>query len=154
VPQRMSRASIERVLDSHRAWIAVERAKQQPRLGLDPRAVSEAAARREARALVTAVAAEEAEALGVAYDRIAIRGQRTRWGSCSSSGTLSFNWRLALAPRSVLDYVVVHELCHLREPNHSPRFWALVATRRPGFARDRDWLREHGSELLAFRPGA
>ena len=86
------------------------------------------------------------------YARIAIRGQRTRWGSCSSRGTLSFNWRLALAPPSVLDYVVVHELCHLREPNHSPRFWALVAERRPGWRAERDWLREHGEELLAFRP--
>jgi predicted metal-dependent hydrolase len=154
VPERMSQAEVERVLESQRAWIARERGKQSPRLGLDPHAVSEAGARRTARALVTEVAEDEARALGVRYERIAIRGQRTRWGSCSSRGTLSFNWRLALAPRSVLDYVVVHELCHLREPNHSPRFWALVAERRPGWRADRDWLREHGAELLAFRPVA
>ena len=152
VPARMSNAAIERVLDSHRGWIARERAKQVPRLGLDPQAVSEAATRRVARELVTAAADDEARALGVRYERIAIRDQRTRWGSCSSRGTLSFNWRLALAPHSVLDYVVVHELCHLREPNHSPRFWALVAERRPGWRAERDWLREHGAELLAFRP--
>jgi predicted metal-dependent hydrolase len=154
VPERMSRAAIDRVLDSHRTWIARERAAQAPRLGLDPYAVSEEAARRAARELVTAVADEEARALGVRYGRIEIRSQRTRWGSCSARGTLSFNWRLALAPPSVLDYVVVHELCHLREPNHSPRFWALVAERRPGWGADRDWLRKHGPELLAFRSAA
>ena len=154
VPERMSSAEIERVLESQRAWIAREREKQAPRLGLDPQAVSEVDARRAARELVTMVAEDEARALDVRYERIAIRGQRTRWGSCSSRGTLSFNWRLALAPLYVLDYVVVHELCHLREPNHSPRFWALVAERRPGWRSERDWLREHGAELLAFRPAS
>jgi predicted metal-dependent hydrolase len=154
VPARMSNAEIERVLDSHRGWIARERGKQSPRLRLDARAVSEADTRRAARALLTALVEEEARALGVRYERIAIRGQRTRWGSCSSRGTLSFNWRLALTPLSVADYVVVHELCHLREPNHSPRFWALVAERRPGWRTERNWLREHGAELLAFRPAA
>ncbi len=60
-----------------------------------------------------------------------IRDPRTRWGSCSSSGSLSFSWRLVLAPEDVLDYVVWHEVCHLREMNHSPRFWALVAGTAP-----------------------
>ena len=152
VPQRMPAAEIEHVIESHRGWIARARARQVPRLGLDRRAVSEAETRRAARELVTEIADREAAALGVRYERIAIRGQRTRWGSCSTRGTLSFNWRLALAPFSVLDYVVVHELCHLREPNHSPRFWALVEQRRPGWRADREWLRRHGEELLAFRP--
>jgi predicted metal-dependent hydrolase len=123
-------------------------------LRLDPREVSEADARRAARELVTMLAEEEAQELGVAFKRIEIRDQRTRWGSCSTRGTLSFNWRLVLAPYDVLDYVVVHELCHIREPNHSRRFWKLVETRRPGWREHRDWLHSHGPELLAFRPAA
>ncbi|HEX4519154.1 MAG TPA: YgjP-like metallopeptidase domain-containing protein [Gaiellaceae bacterium] len=154
VPWRMPAAAIEDVLEAHREWIARERGRQVPRLGLDAHGISEQEARRAARELVTMVADEEAEALGVSFARIEVRGQRTRWGSCSSRGTLSFNWRLVLAPYEVLDYVVVHELCHLREPNHSPRFWRLVAERRPDWHSQREWLRAHGAELLAFRPEA
>jgi predicted metal-dependent hydrolase len=154
VPTGMSELEIEAVLAAHRDWIARERAAQAPRLRLDARRVSEAEARAAARELVTMVLEEEAPALGVSYTRVQIRGQRTRWGSCSSRGTLSFNWRLALAPFEVLDYVVVHELCHLREANHSARFWKLVASRRPDWRRQRNWLTANGPELLAFRPGA
>jgi hypothetical protein len=121
-----------------------------PRLGLPP--VTEAAARRHVRAAAAAIAEREAPLLRVEFARIRIAGQRTRWGSCSSRGTLSFNWRLALAPPEVLDYVVVHELCHLREANHSPRFWALVDAARPDWRVQRAWLREFGAELLAYRP--
>jgi predicted metal-dependent hydrolase len=147
----MSRAEAERVLCDKRAWIAEQRRGQVPRLGLERLSVSEAEARIAARELVSALAEEEAGRLGVAYRRIRIGGQRTLWGSCSPRGTLSFNWRLVLAPAQVLDYVVVHELCHLRVPNHSRRFWALVETRRPHWREQRDWLRQHGPELLAFR---
>jgi predicted metal-dependent hydrolase len=154
VPRWMAADEIDVVLESHRTWIERERARQVPRLNLQARAVSEHDARRAARELVTMLADEAAEALGVTYRRIEIRGQRTLWGSCSPRGTLSFNWRLVLAPFEVLDYIVVHELCHLREPNHSPRFWRLVATHRPGWREQRDWLRDHGPELLAFHPGS
>jgi predicted metal-dependent hydrolase len=153
-PRWMATDEIEEVLESHRSWIASERARQVPRLNLDPRTVCEHDGRRAARELVTMVAEDEAAALGVAYRRIEIRDQRTLWGSCSPQATLSFNWRLVLAPYEVLDYVVVHELCHLREPNHSHRFWRLVATRRPGWREQRDWLSDHGPELLAFQPAA
>jgi predicted metal-dependent hydrolase len=102
--------------------------------------------------LVSALAEEEAERLAVSYERIRIGGQRALWGSCSARGTLSFNRRLVLAPLEVLDYLVVHELCHLRVPNHSKRFWKLVEGRRPLWREQRDWLREHGPELLAFSP--
>jgi predicted metal-dependent hydrolase len=154
VPTWMSDGEIDRVLRAHRDWIATERARQRPRLRLDSRVVSELEARRAARELVTMLVDEESGALGVAPGRIQIRDQRTRWASCSAGGNLSFNWRLVLAPLEVLDYVVVHEVCHLREPNHSRRFWRLVESRRPTWREQRDWLNEHGPELLAFRPAA
>ena len=147
----MSRSEVEWVLREKRAWIEAQRRRQVPRLGLDRLAVSESAARIDARRLVSAIAEKEAEELGVAYQRIRIGGQRTLWGSCSLGGTLSFNWRLVLAPPEVLDYVVVHELCHLRVRDHSRRFWALVEGCRPRWREQRNWLREHGPELLAFK---
>jgi predicted metal-dependent hydrolase len=152
VPRSTSAAQIERVLAEKGAWIAEQRRRQVPRLGLDRLSVGESEARRGARELFSALARAEAERLGVAYRAIRIGGQRTLWGSCSSRGTLSFNWRLVLAPIDVVDYVVVHELCHLRVPDHSRRFWALVERHRPGWRLQRDWLREYGSELLAFTP--
>ncbi len=147
----MSQAAVDRVIRDKRTWIEKQRRRQVPRLGLERLAVSESAARTGARKLVSALAEEEAELLGVAYRRIRIGGQRTLWGSCSPRGTLSFNWRLVLAPAEVLDYVVVHEVCHLRVPDHSRSFWGLVEGRRPHWREQRDWLREHGPELLAFQ---
>lgn len=85
---------------------------------------------------------------GVRYRDLSIRAQRTRWASCSSSGHMSFNWRLLLAPERVLDYVVWHEVCHLEVLDHSPRFWALLQRRWPGWREDRDWLRRHGATLV------
>ena len=154
VPAWLPEDEIERVIESHHEWIARERAKQVPRLRLDPRAVSELEARRAVRELVGMIVEEEASPLGVEVGRIQVRDQKTRWGSCSTSGTLSFNWRLVLAPYEVLDYVVVHELCHLVEANHSRRFWRLVEKRRPDYRRWSRWLDVHGPELLAFRPAA
>lgn len=80
------------------------------------------------------------------YHTVAIRDQKTRWGSCSTRKTLSFNWRLIMMPPEVLDYVIVHELCHLQEMSHSPRFWSLVESAMPGFREPRGWLRRHGKE--------
>lgn len=84
---------------------------------------------------------------GFRYGRVSVKEQKSRWGSCSRAGNLNFNWRLLLAPLPVLDYVVVHELAHLKEANHGPRFWALVASVRPDHRVHRRWLREHGHEL-------
>ena len=84
---------------------------------------------------------------GASYDRLSIRGQRTRWASCSSSGTMSFNWRLLLAPEEILDYVVEHEVAHLERPDHSDRFWFLLASRCPEWREHEAWLRRHGHSL-------
>ncbi len=85
---------------------------------------------------------------GTSYSGLSIRGQRTRWASCSSSGAMSFNWRLLMAPEPVLDYVVWHEVCHLEILDHSPRFWALLAKRCPDYRRHVRWLRKHGPTLV------
>lgn len=81
------------------------------------------------------------------FTSITIRDQKSRWGSCSSRGTLSFNYRLIFAPPAVLDYVVVHELCHLTHMNHSRDFWNMVGTIMPDYKARRGWLRDHGHEL-------
>lgn len=86
--------------------------------------------------------------VGVTYGRVTIRSQRTRWGSCSAKGNLNFNCLLAIVPPEVLDYVVVHELCHRKELNHSARFWREVARILPDYADRRKWLRQHGTELI------
>jgi len=81
------------------------------------------------------------------FQRVCIRDQKTRWGSCSRRGTLSFNWRLIMAPPHVLRYVVAHELAHIREPNHSVRFWRLLRALHGDYEEPRRWLREHGGRL-------
>lgn len=85
--------------------------------------------------------------VGKAPGRVAIREQKSRWGSCSRKGNLNFNWKLIMAPPQALDYVVVHELCHLHEFNHSPRFWALVAAQIPDYEVWKKWLKTHGEDL-------
>ncbi|HLZ23628.1 MAG TPA: SprT family zinc-dependent metalloprotease [Ktedonobacterales bacterium] len=82
-----------------------------------------------------------------AYGRVSIKEQKSRWGSCSRQGNLNFNWRLLLAPLPVLDYVVIHELCHLKEMNHSAQFWQLVSVSCPTYSTHRRWLRQHGHRL-------
>jgi len=110
--------------------------------------------RRAARRRIAEVAEREAARLELTYRSIGVRDQRTRWGSCSRRGNLSFSWRLLVAPADVLEYVVVHELCHLGEPNHSKAFWRLLDAARPGWQEQARWLREHGQELHDYRPSA
>ena len=153
VPAGTGEGAIDRALAAHGPWIALRVVREPERvLELGAAQIGERDGRALARERVTEVAEREAERLAVTYERITIRDQRSRWGSCSVAGTLSFNWRLVLAPGPVLDYVVVHELCHLRVQGHSPRFWRLVERTRPAYEVERAWLRDHGWELLTYRP--
>ena len=85
--------------------------------------------------------------LGVNHSRLSIRGAKTRWGSCSHKGNLNFNWKLMMVPESVIDYVIIHELAHLKEMNHSRKFWNLVAEQCPQWRKHRKWLKDHEAEL-------
>ncbi len=82
--------------------------------------------------------------IGVGYKAIRVKSYKSRWGSCSTKGVISYNWRIIIAPDPVLDYIIIHELCHLIEHNHSPRFWALVEQFSPCYKQDRNWLCENG----------
>jgi predicted metal-dependent hydrolase len=106
--------------------------------------------REEARGACLDGVERHAAKIGRRVGRITLRDPRTRWGSCTSSGDLMFSWRLVMAPPAVLDYVVAHEVAHLVEMNHAPRFWAVVRQICPEFEMSRDWLRRHGAELHAF----
>jgi predicted metal-dependent hydrolase len=111
------------------------------------RAALERRLRRAARLVIAERIAARAAEMNVVVRRLTIRDQRTRWGSASRSGTLSFSWRLVLAPPDVLDYVVVHELAHLRVAGHGPAFWRLVKQHFADPARARKWLRDHHDEI-------
>jgi hypothetical protein len=112
------------------------------------RAALEAWYRRRARVEVQPRLEAACRRAGTHFTRLSIRAQRTRWASCSSTGAMSFNWRLLLAPEPVLDYVVWHEVCHLEVMDHSPRFWGLLADRCPGYKEQSRWLRRHGATLV------
>jgi hypothetical protein len=114
----------------------------------DARPALERFYRRAARAEIAPRLDRASELAGASYSALDIRGQRTRWASCSASGRMSFNWRLLLAPERVLEYVVWHEVCHLEILDHSPRFWALLERRWPGYREDRAWLSRHGATLV------
>ncbi len=103
--------------------------------------------RDSARAVLESRVAYFHQITGGAYTSVTVRDQKTRWGSCSSRGTLSFNYRLIFAPPGILDYVVVHELCHLTHMNHSKDFWDMVGRVMPDYRVRKQWLRDHGQEL-------
>jgi predicted metal-dependent hydrolase len=128
----------------HLEWITVQRARVRPR---------RAAASDSGEWRVRAVAelpqrvSELASRYGVIVSRVSVRNQRTRWGSCGADGHVCLNWRLVLMPAEVRDYVIVHELMHLKRMDHSPAYWRLVAQACPDYQRLREWLREHGPAL-------
>jgi hypothetical protein len=106
--------------------------------------------KREARADLEAAASRYAAKLGMPIKRVSIRDQSSRWGSCSNTGVLSFSWRLILAPSFVLDYLAAHEVAHLKELNHSPKFWRLVGRLDADFERAKAWLDAHGTDLHRY----
>lgn len=105
---------------------------------------------KQARALLTQRAAELARQNNLSYSKIRISSARTRWGSCSSTGTLSFTWRLVMAPTESIDYVIVHELAHILHKNHSKQFWAQVAAMQSDYKRRAAWLKDNGRKLASL----
>lgn len=150
-PRRTPMSAVERFLTEKQDWIlkhlttaAVHTAAPAP----PPLPEQERRRYMEtARDIFTRKTAYYASVMQVTYGRISIREQKTRWGSCSSKGNLNFNWRLIFAPEDVLDYIVVHELAHLKEMNHSPAFYRIVASVLPDYKKEQRWLKEHGESL-------
>ena len=149
-PSRMAKRDIQRFVESRRDWIEDHLSRIPNVTPLTETAHK--ALIRAAKEILPQKAAFFAQKMGITFGRITIRSQHTRWGSCSAAGNLSFNCLLMLAPEEVQDYVVVHELCHRREMNHSPRFWALVADILPDHRTQRQWLKENGASLMARLP--
>lgn len=136
-------------------WIDRDAARPTIRVGGRPEHASRRLIdwlKREARRRIDERVEEYASQLGVRPKRITIRDTSSRWGSCSSARSLSFAWRLVLAPPAVLDYVVAHEVAHLRELNHKPRFWRLVELLVPDIERSQAWLSDHGAMLHRYAP--
>ena len=148
-PKRMRMEEIKRFVESKAEWIE-KHLLNRTTFNQEKLTDQEMKMLREkARAVVTEKVQYYAPIIGVTYNQIAIRAQHTRWGSCSNKGNLNFNCLLALVPPEVLDYVVVHELCHRKELNHSDRFWNEVAKILPDYKCRKKWLKENGSNLIA-----
>ena len=156
-PLRMSEKDIRKFLQSNEDWIRKHRrklAERQEKTKDIPKLTIEELHELADQAMldIPPRAARYARLAGVTYGRITIRNQRTRWGSCSSKGNLNFNCLLMLAPEEHRDYVIVHELCHRREMNHSKRFWAEVERILPDYKKSMKWFRDNGESILARLP--
>ena len=155
-PLRMTDSQIQSFVDSRQNWIRSHLEIMQKRISnmsdeknpstaltdADIKALSE-----QARIYMPSRVEHFAQIIDVTYGRITIRHQKTRWGSCSSKGNLNFNWRLIFAPEEVVDYIVVHELAHRKEMNHSRAFYDVVASVLPDYKVQEKWLKENGEKL-------
>lgn len=152
-PLRMSKERILGFLSEKASWICMQQGKMQERERMRQQACIHLDAKQEkelrerAKSVLTQRVGYFARQIGVTYGKITVRDQKTRWGSCSQAGNLNFNFRLILAPPEVLDYVVVHELCHRRQMNHSAQFWQEVAQVLPDYRARKAWLTENGWRL-------
>ena len=146
-PLGMPQSQIDDFIERHQAWIAkhIDRIPQpaSPFTEEEIRALAD-----QALQVIPDRVRHYAALIGVRYGRITIRNQKSKWGSCSAKGNLNFNCLLMLCPPEVLDYVVVHELCHRKEMNHSPKFWAEVEKYVPDYMKQRKWLKDEGSRLI------
>lgn len=152
-PHQMSVSEIQKFLDEKSGWIEknLKKMKQQAEVQKEKGPISMEQIQvlaDQALEVIPKRVAYYAKLMGVTYGRITIRNQKTRWGSCSSKGNLNFNCMLMLTPPEIQDYVVVHELCHRLEMNHSERFWKQVEKVLPDYKERRKWLKENGSSII------
>ena len=152
-PLRLSEAKIQKFVEEKQEWILKNLEKIQKRDAQKENVQKLSALERQhlqnkACVVIPRQVAYYAEKLGVSYGKITLRQQKTRWGSCAANGNLNFNWLLILAPPEVLDYVVVHELCHRREMNHSQAFWKEVEKILPDYRERQKWLKDNGWRLM------
>lgn len=156
-PRSASEKDIEEILKKKEAWISkhiekIKTTKERLEAESTEKLTREKviALAEEALKIIPARVEYFAKVIGVTYGKITIRNQKTRWGSCSSKGNLNFNCLLMLAPPEVLDYVVVHELCHRKQMNHSKAFWLEVEKVLPDYKEARKWLKEEGSQMITL----
>ena len=152
-PQRVTQKEIKRILEKNDSWIQkhIEMLREKQAEAEDVKKLTAEEIKtlaEQALKLIPQRVEYFARQVGVTYGRITIRNQKTRWGSCSSKGNLNFNCLLMLAPTEILDYVVVHELCHRKEMNHSKAFWTEVEKVLPDYRRSVQWLKENGNQIM------
>ena len=158
IPMRASVNTVKEIIEDKKDWLYEMYLKQKDKIDTnslreaernDPRtAYLEKKYRQAAKRYIYERVEYYIEMIGGHYSSIRIGDQKTRWGSCSNNGTLSFSWRLMLAPPHVLDYVVIHEICHLTYMDHSKNFWDLVSVYDPDYKEHRKWLKENGDSLI------
>ena len=156
-PPRMKQNDIEKFVESKRNWIEKHlqsfSEKQKNLENIEPYSDEEIRSfMKQAKEIIPKKVEFYAEKIGVTYNKITIRCQRTRWGSCSSKGNLNFNCLLVLLPDEIIDSVVVHELCHRKQMNHSAKFYAEIEKVFPDYNRCRQWLKQNGNKYMSRIP--
>ena len=157
IPRGGSTREARTFVDEQRRWIEKHRARVAQEIARPHDAVApslERQRRQRAKRELPARLRELADAHGLRVDRVSVRNQRWRWGSCSRRGHICLNWRLARMPPEIRDYVMIHELMHLKRLDHSPKFWKLVAKACPEYQAARRWLRAHGHDDPSFNPAS